>query len=60
MGRAHYAEQLTPALTQPLIDLAAKYNGVSPFLAAKINIRFPLQQCRELALERRANETLEA
>lgn len=31
MSRAHYAEQLTPALAQPLIDVAAKYNGFKAF-----------------------------
>jgi hypothetical protein len=31
MARVHYAEQLTPALMQPLIDEAAKYNGFKSF-----------------------------
>ena len=33
IARAHFAEQLTPALCQPLIDVAAKYNGFSAFPA---------------------------
>jgi hypothetical protein len=33
IARAHFAEQLTPALMQPLIDAAAKYNGFSSFPA---------------------------
>jgi len=33
MARVHYAEQLTPALMQPLIDVAAKYNGFQSFPA---------------------------
>lgn len=31
MIRAHYAEQMTPAVMQPLLDTAAKYNGFKPF-----------------------------
>ena len=33
MARNHYAEQLSPALMQPLIDAAAKYNGFKAFPA---------------------------
>ena len=36
MARNHYAEQLTPALMQPLIDAAAKYNGFKTFPAAEL------------------------
>jgi NitT/TauT family transport system substrate-binding protein len=36
MARVHYAEQLTPALMQPLIDTAAKYNGFKPFPAQEL------------------------
>jgi hypothetical protein len=32
----HYAEQLTPALMQPLIDMAAKYNGFKAFPAQEL------------------------
>jgi ABC-type nitrate/sulfonate/bicarbonate transport system substrate-binding protein len=33
MARVHYAEQLTPGLMQPLIDVSAKYNGIKSFAA---------------------------
>jgi hypothetical protein len=33
MIHGHYAEQLTPALMQPLIDASAKYNGFRSFAA---------------------------
>ena len=33
MARVHYAEQLTPATMQPLIDATVKYNGIKPFAA---------------------------
>ncbi len=33
MARNHYAEQINPALMQPLIDAAAKYNGFKTFPA---------------------------
>lgn len=33
MARVHYAEQLTPGLMQPLIDAAAKYNGIKSIAA---------------------------
>jgi NitT/TauT family transport system substrate-binding protein len=33
MARNHYAEQINPALMQPLIDSAAKYNGFKTFPA---------------------------
>jgi NitT/TauT family transport system substrate-binding protein len=33
MARVHYAEQITPATMQPLIDAAVKYNGIKPFPA---------------------------
>jgi NitT/TauT family transport system substrate-binding protein len=36
MVRSHYAEQLTPALMQPLLDTAAKYNGFPPFPAQEL------------------------
>ena len=36
IARAHFAEQLTPALLQPLIDVAAKYNGFSAFPAQEL------------------------
>jgi NitT/TauT family transport system substrate-binding protein len=36
MVRSHYAEQITPALMQPLIDTSAKYNGFKPFPAAEL------------------------
>jgi NitT/TauT family transport system substrate-binding protein len=36
MTRAHFGEQLTPALIQPLIDVSAKYNGVSSFPAQQL------------------------
>jgi NitT/TauT family transport system substrate-binding protein len=36
MARAHYAERLTTALVQPLVDLSAKYNGFSPFPAREL------------------------
>jgi NitT/TauT family transport system substrate-binding protein len=34
--RAHFAEQLAPASLQPLIDVAAKYNGFSAFPAREL------------------------
>ena len=39
MARNHYAEQLTPALLQPLIDTAAKYNGFKTFPAQELIYR---------------------
>ena len=36
MARNHYAEELSPALMQPLIDAAAKYNGFKPFPAQEL------------------------
>jgi len=36
MARAHYGEQLTPALMQPLIDVTAKYNGFTAFPAQEL------------------------
>jgi len=36
MPRTHYAEQLTVALMQPLIDVSAKYNGFSTFSAQQL------------------------
>jgi NitT/TauT family transport system substrate-binding protein len=33
MGRSRYAEQLTPALIQPVVDMVAKYSGFPPFPA---------------------------
>jgi len=38
-ARVHYAEQLTPALMQPLIDMAAKYNGFKAFPAQELMYR---------------------
>lgn len=40
MTRARFAEQLTPALMQPLIDVSAKYNGFSVFPAQELIYRF--------------------
>ena len=36
MTRTRYAEQLTAALMQPLIDVAAKYNGFRTFPAQEL------------------------
>jgi NitT/TauT family transport system substrate-binding protein len=36
MARNHYAEQISPALMQPLIDSAAKYNGFKSFPAQEL------------------------
>jgi NitT/TauT family transport system substrate-binding protein len=36
MVRGHFAEQMTPALMQPLIDAAAKYNGFATFPAQEL------------------------
>jgi len=36
MVRAHYAEQINPALMQPLLDTAAKYNGFASFPAQEL------------------------
>ena len=36
MARGYYAEQMTPALMQPLIDAAAKYNGFGAFPAQEL------------------------
>ena len=36
MARVHYAEQVTPALMQPLIDASAKYNGIKAFPAQEL------------------------
>lgn len=36
MARNHYAEQVSPALMQPLIDAAAKYNGFKTFPAQEL------------------------
>jgi len=36
MTRARFGEQLTPALMQPLIDVAAKFGGFSPFPAREL------------------------
>jgi NitT/TauT family transport system substrate-binding protein len=33
MGRSRYAEQLTPALIQPVVDMVAKYSGFPTFPA---------------------------
>jgi len=39
MARTHYAERLTPAVMQPLIDVSAKYNGFSTFPAEELIAR---------------------
>jgi NitT/TauT family transport system substrate-binding protein len=36
MTRSHYAETLTPAAMQPLIDVSAKYNGFASFPAQEL------------------------
>jgi NitT/TauT family transport system substrate-binding protein len=36
MVRGHFAEQMAPALMQPLIDAAAKYNGFAAFPAQEL------------------------
>jgi len=36
MTRARFGEQLTPALMQPLIDVAAKFGGFNPFPAREL------------------------
>jgi len=36
MARVHYADQLTPSLMQPLIDVSAKYNGFTTFPAREL------------------------
>jgi NitT/TauT family transport system substrate-binding protein len=36
MVRAHYAEQISPALMQPLLDVSAKYNGFKTFPAQEL------------------------
>jgi NitT/TauT family transport system substrate-binding protein len=36
MTRSHYAETLTPASLQPLIDISAKYNGFPSFPAQEL------------------------
>lgn len=36
MTRSHFAEDLSAALMQPLIDASAKYNGFSPFPAQEL------------------------
>ena len=36
MGRSRYAEQLTPALIQPVVDMVAKYGGFPSFPAAEM------------------------
>ncbi len=36
MARTHYAESMTPALLQPLVDVSAKYNGFSAFPAQEL------------------------
>ena len=36
MARNHYAEQISPALMQPLIDSSAKYNGFKSFPASEL------------------------
>jgi NitT/TauT family transport system substrate-binding protein len=33
MTRSHYAEAVTPALLQPVVDISAKYNNFAPFPA---------------------------
>ena len=41
MARVHYAEQLTPAQMQPLIDAAVKYNGIKAFQAQELIFTAP-------------------
>jgi len=41
MVRARYAERLTAALIQPVVDVAAKYNGFSKFSAADLIFTIP-------------------
>lgn len=36
MARTHYADQLTPGLMQPLIDVSAKYNSFASFPAQEL------------------------
>ena len=36
MIRTHYAEQMTPAVMQPLVDTSAKYNGFKTFPAQEL------------------------
>ena len=36
MARTHYAEAVTPALLQPLIDVSSKYNGFAAFPAQEL------------------------
>jgi NitT/TauT family transport system substrate-binding protein len=36
MVRSHFAEVLTPALMQPVIDISAKYNKFAPFPASEL------------------------
>jgi ABC-type nitrate/sulfonate/bicarbonate transport system substrate-binding protein len=36
MTRSRYAETLTPASLQPLVDISAKYNGFAPFPAQEL------------------------
>lgn len=36
MTRSYYAEQVTPALLQPVVDISAKYSGFAPFPAADL------------------------
>ena len=36
MTRSYYAEQLTPALLQPVVDISAKYSNFAPFPAADL------------------------
>ncbi|MGA2395651.1 MAG: ABC transporter substrate-binding protein [Candidatus Lustribacter sp.] len=36
MTRSYYADQLTPALLQPLADISAKYNNFAPFPVAEL------------------------
>jgi hypothetical protein len=36
MARTHFGEQLSPALTQPLIDVATKYDKFNSFPAQEL------------------------
>jgi len=41
MGRSRYAEQLTPALIQPVVNMVAKYSGFPPFSADEMIFASP-------------------
>jgi NitT/TauT family transport system substrate-binding protein len=41
MARAHYGERLSASLTQPLIDISTKYNGLTTFPAQELIYTIP-------------------